>query len=457
MGKCVHRLNLDLIANFAHELRQADIFAHRRHAIVAGSGCALLTDVLANLCGDILAHLFRLCHLLFCTQWHFFLIANFSRDLSAVVPGHQHANVALHVFSHIVADILGFVAALGHSHRVARLHRDNCAHILLERHLNVLAEGRRFEGALLFLFFPGDIFDHPSLHLLALLPDDVGAHVLVDLLAHVADHPPALLHLLRGAHLGGCHLGHLVADVLRHLGAHLLLLPLDHLLRLHFANFLHFLPCDLSAFAVVPISAIVVVIVVMSTMISIPLTIAVVSLGRFFSVERSFRRSIGIDVVVIAIFAIIAIIGQRGLGWSIRVNITDVTIVTVAVAVIFAVDVVAITDCLDNIKKDIFANLLLDSLDVLLGHRLALVDHLLLALLHLHLLVHHPAHALHKRVTLSAVLWHVCPHLHQHALCIVNIFALLNGTKNVLGPNNSFGNLLAHFFRLSSTLLLSSL
>merc|ERR1719471_1858574 len=346
MGKCVHRLNLDLIANFAHELRQADIFAHRRHAIVAGSGGALLTDVLANLCGDILAHLFRLCHLLFCTQWHFFLIANFSRDLSAVVPGHQHANVALHVFSHIVADILGFVAALGHSHRVARLHRDNCAHILLERHLNVLAEGRWFEGALLFLFFPGDIFDHPSLHLLALLSDDVGAHVLVDLLAHVADHPPALL-------------------------------------RLHFANFLHFLPCDLSAFAVVPISAIVVVIiVVMSTMISIPLTIAVVSLGRFFSVERSFRRSIGIDVVVIAIFAII---GQRGLGWSIRVNITDVTIVTVAVAVIFAVDVVAITDCLDNIKKDIFANLLLDSLDVLLGHRLALVDHLLLALLHLHL------------------------------------------------------------------------
>merc|ERR1719471_1667664 len=293
MGKYIYWLNLDLIANLAHELWRADIFAHRRHTIVAGSGGALLTDVSANLCGDILAHLLRLCHLLFCTQWHFFLIANFSRDLSAVVPGHQHANVALHVFSHIVADILGFVAALGHSHRVARLHRDNCAHVLL-----------------------------------ALLPDDVGAHVLVDLLAHVADHPPALLHLLRGAHLGGCHLGHLVADVLRHLGAHLLLLPLDHLLRLHFANFLHFLPCDLSAFAVVPISAIVVVIiVVMSTMISIPLTIAVVSLRRFFSVERSFRRSIGIDVV-----AIFAIIGQRGLGWSIRVNITDVTIVTVAVA-----------------------------------------------------------------------------------------------------------------------------
>merc|ERR1719471_335832 len=411
MGKCVHRLNLDLIANFAHELRQADIFAHRRHAIVAGSGGALLTDVLANLCGDILAHLFRLCHLLFCTQWHFFLIANFSRDLSAVVPGHQHANVALHVFSHIVADILGFVAALGHSHRVARLHRDNFAHVLLERHLNVLAEGRWFEGALLFLFFPGDIFDHPSLHLLALLSDDVGAHVLVDLLAHVADHPPALLHLLRGAHLGGCHLGHLVADVLRHLGAHLLLLPLDHLLRLHFANILHFLACDLSAFAVVPIR-------------------------RFFSVEGSFRRSIGIDVV-----AIFAIIGQWGLGWSIRINVTDVTIVTVAFVAIFAVDVVAITDCLDNIKKNIFANLLLDSLDVLLGHRLALVDHLLLALLPLHLLVHHPAHALHKRVALSAVLRHVLPHLHQHALCV----------------DNSFGNLLAHFFRLSSTLLLSSL
>merc|ERR1711994_965533 len=97
---------------------------------------------------------------------------------------------------------------------------------------------------------------------------------------------------------------------------------------LHNANLLHSLACDLSAVAVVPISAIVVVIiVVMSTMISIPLTIAVVSIGRFFSVERSFRRSIGIDVVVIAIFAII---GQRGLGWSIRVNITDVTIVTVA-------------------------------------------------------------------------------------------------------------------------------
>merc|ERR1719471_1417513 len=347
MGKYIYWLNLDLIANLAHELWQTDIFAHRRHTIVAGSRCALLTDVSANLCGDILAHLLRLCHLLFSTQWHFFLIANFSRDLSAVVPSHQHANVALHVFGHIVADIYGFVAALGHSHRVAGLHWDNCAHVFLERHLNVLAEGRRFEGALLFLFFPWDIFDHPSLHFLALLLDDVGAHVLVDLLAHVADHPPALLHLL----------------------------------RLHFANFLHFLPCDLSAFAVVPISAIVVVIiVVMSTMISIPLTIAVVSLGRFFSVERSFRRSIGIDVVVIAIFAIIAIIGQRGLGWSIRVNITDVTIVTVAVAVIFAVDVVAITDCLDNIKKDIFANLLLDSLDVLLGHRLALVDHLLLAL-----------------------------------------------------------------------------
>merc|ERR1711994_887645 len=224
---------------------------------------------------------------------------------------------------------------------------------------------------------------------------------------------------------------------------------------LHNANLLHSLACDLSAVAVVPISAIVVVIiVVMSTMISIPLTIAVVSIGRFFSVERSFRRSIGIDVVVIAIFAII---GQWGLGWSIRVNITDVTIVTVAFAAILAVDVVAITDRLDNIKKDIFANLLLESLDVLLGHRLALVDHLLLALLHLHLLVHHPAHALHKRVALSAVLRHVRPHLHQHALCIVNIFALLNGTKNVLGPNNSFGNLLAHFFRLSSTLLLSSL
>merc|ERR1719471_2333996 len=352
MGKCVHRLNLDLIANLAHKLWQADIFAHRRHTIVAGSRCALLTDVSANLCGDILAHLLRLCHLLFSTQWHFFLIANFSRDLSAVVPSHQHANVALHVFGHIVADILGFVAALGHSHRVAGLHWDNCAHVLLERHLNILAEGRWFEGALLFLFFPGDIFDHPSLHLLALLPDDVGAHVLVDLLAHVADHPPAFLHLLRGAHLGGCHLGHLVADVLRHLGAHLLLLPLDHLLRLHFANFLHFLPCDLSAFAVVPISAIVVVIiVVMSTMISIPLTIAVVSLRRFFSVEGSFRRSIGIDVV-----AIFAIIGQWGLGWSIRINVTDVTIVTVAFVAIFAVDVVAITDCLDNIKKNIFAN-----------------------------------------------------------------------------------------------------
>merc|ERR1719471_740740 len=267
MGKYIYWLNLDLIANLAHELWRADIFAHRRHTIVAGSGGALLTDVLANLCGDILAHLLRLCHLLFCTQWHFFLIANFSRDLSAVVPGHQHANVALHVFGHIVADILCFVAALGHSHRVARLHRDNFAHVLLERHLNILAEGRWFEGALLFLFFPGDIFDHPSLHLLA----------------HVADHPPALLHLLRGAHLGGCHLGHLVADVLRHLGAHLLL-------RLHFANILHFLACDLSAFAVVPISAIVVVIiVVMSTMISIPLTIAVVSLRRFFSVEGSFR------------------------------------------------------------------------------------------------------------------------------------------------------------------------
>merc|ERR1719471_929973 len=199
MGKCVHRLNLDLIANLAHELWQTDIFAHRRHTIVAGSRCALLTDVLANLCGDILAHLLRLCHLLFCTQWHFFLIANFSRDLSAVVPGHQHANVALHVFGHIVADILCFVAALGHSHRVARLHRDNFAHVLLERHLNILAEGRWFEGALLFLFFPGDIFDHPSLHLLALLSDDVSAHVLVDLLAHVADHPPAFLHLLRGA------------------------------------------------------------------------------------------------------------------------------------------------------------------------------------------------------------------------------------------------------------------
>merc|ERR1719471_2673289 len=152
MGKCVHRLNLDLIANLAHELWQTDIFAHRRHTIVAGSRCALLTDVLANLCGDILAHLLRLCHLLFSTQWHFFLIANFSRDLSAVVPGHQHANVALHVFGHIMADILCFVAALGHSHRVARLHRDNFAHVLLERHLNVLAEGRWFEGALLFLF-----------------------------------------------------------------------------------------------------------------------------------------------------------------------------------------------------------------------------------------------------------------------------------------------------------------
>merc|ERR1719471_2532579 len=382
MGKCVHRLNLDLIANLAHKLWQADIFAHRRHTIVAGSRGALLTDVSANLRGDILAHLLRLCHLLLCTQWHFFLITNFSRDLSAVVPSHQHANVALHVFGHIVADILGFVAALGHSHWVAGLHRDNCAHVLLERHLNVLAEGRRFEGALLFPFFPWDIFDHPSMHLLALLLDDVGAHVLVDLLAHVADHPPALLHLLRGAHLGGCHLGHLVADVLRHLGAHFLLFPLDHLLCLQFANFLHFLACDLSAFAVVPISAIVVVIiVVMSTMISIPLTIAVVSLRRFFSVEGSFRRSIGIDVV-----AIFAIIGQWGLGWSIRINVTDVTIVTVAFVAIFAVDVVAITDCLDNIKKNIFANLLLDSLDVLLGHRLALVDHLLLALLPLHLL-----------------------------------------------------------------------
>ena len=147
------------------------------YTIVAGSRCALLTDVLANLCGDILAnlcsrplelfqlnviimvYLLRLCHLLFCTQWYFFLIANFSRDLvgqgcpserhettfspfvwtmkspiwfitlhwstnkflklnavkgkkshlSAVVPSHQHANVALHVFSHIVADLHIFV------------------------------------------------------------------------------------------------------------------------------------------------------------------------------------------------------------------------------------------------------------------------------------------------------------------------------------------------------------
>ena len=100
-----------------------------------------------------MVYLLRLCHLLFCTQWHFFLIANFSRDLvvqscqshnmkphfhhsferwshqydsywfkflklnavrekthlSAVVPGHQHANVALHVFGHIVADLHIFV------------------------------------------------------------------------------------------------------------------------------------------------------------------------------------------------------------------------------------------------------------------------------------------------------------------------------------------------------------
>ena len=34
--------------------------------------------------------------------------------------------------------ILCFVAALGHSHRVARLHRDNFAHVLLERHLQTV-------------------------------------------------------------------------------------------------------------------------------------------------------------------------------------------------------------------------------------------------------------------------------------------------------------------------------
>ena len=34
--------------------------------------------------------------------------------------------------------ILGFVAALGHSDRVARLHWDSCANVLLERHLQTV-------------------------------------------------------------------------------------------------------------------------------------------------------------------------------------------------------------------------------------------------------------------------------------------------------------------------------
>ena len=39
---------------------------------------------------------------------------------------------------YLKSHILGFVAALGHSDRVAGLHWDNCADVLLERHLQTI-------------------------------------------------------------------------------------------------------------------------------------------------------------------------------------------------------------------------------------------------------------------------------------------------------------------------------